>query len=887
MTNQEFSDSFTTLLNSYNTQAQFGEEASRADISLDEYEKSVLLTQAQDLVVKSYFDRNFNQQGEGFDDSTRRQVDFSSLIRVALLTPTVTDLLYDSRGVIFKMPRKIINGHIVEGTTDVLFILNEKLLVETTLNDGNRKTWILNNYGDGTIKYYSEPRVANTDLSKYYLIDGDDTHYYKHPGTPINHSGYGDYWTIEGDKEAVRYSEYPTYTAHDGIPVYWTINNGTRWYYDEPVSTFHHGTDNYWTIDLDSSPQPHYSTNPGTPTHVPAVPTHWTISHQGVEDPTEYYEAIEVVSGTNATTYYTIDLDNPSIEYESDPGTPTETVTPAYWVINGDTENPVSTDPGTPVEHLGTPDAWVVNGTDSFPFDPSESYVYNKVSYWITDMTGNTQFPYDPVSVYTDNIYWKDDELRNQDSPFWRDPYIIFEPRWEYEDGTIDPTRVIGFYITSNYGTLGPFKNKPNIQLYKEKITYWLIDEDETNPYFKEVTSTEVVEAESWSLEYNGRTYIYNTEPTVVKIPGTPTKWTLVIGGETVTYNEEPTVDYHAAVSTWKFDDIDTIYTSEPHVIEHTSGGTYYQVVWSNDGTGHSAGDSVNGVIYKEPAPTINSYDGEDEYWTLAGNTYSSEPHTVFHSGQQEYWTVNVTPGVMYLNQPVFHEHEAQSPYWVIDVDERVFYHQPVIIAHNGTASYWTFTGIDKEFYTVDPPQVTMVTDPNPELNYWTINDEDIHYYGNGRPEFDVIDGVESNKSIKEYIIVPISYREYDREMSKPYAQPLKKQAWRLFQNNSMGFDFDSELIPKFNITQHFANPSQPGYNVGDVQLIYKIRYIRRPRPIILENLPNDLEIDGETMESSCELNPIIHIDILNKAVELALATRSKVQPQQNEQRRQ
>lgn len=46
MTNQEFSDGFSVLLNSYNTQALFGEQASQAEITLDEYEKSVFLTQA-------------------------------------------------------------------------------------------------------------------------------------------------------------------------------------------------------------------------------------------------------------------------------------------------------------------------------------------------------------------------------------------------------------------------------------------------------------------------------------------------------------------------------------------------------------------------------------------------------------------------------------------------------------------------------------------------------------------------------------------------------------------------------------------------------------------------------------------------------------------------
>lgn len=117
--------------------------------------------------------------------------------------------------------------------------------------------------------------------------------------------------------------------------------------------------------------------------------------------------------------------------------------------------------------------------------------------------------------------------------------------------------------------------------------------------------------------------------------------------------------------------------------------------------------------------------------------------------------------------------------------------------------------------------------------------------------------------STKEYVIVPISYKEYDREMSKPYAQPLKKQAWRLFQNQVTGFDINTELIPRFNVTNSAQTP-----------FVYKIRYVKRPRPIILEDLPNDLEIDGENTASSCELNPIVHMDILNKAVELAIATR-------------
>lgn len=117
MTTQEFSNMFDTLLNSYNTEATFGEATSKADIVLDEYEKSVLLTQAQDFIVKSYFDRTLNYQGQGFDDSSRRQVDFSTLIKVSTATKTVNGTPFDSRGKLYTMPER------------VLLILNEKVTI--------------------------------------------------------------------------------------------------------------------------------------------------------------------------------------------------------------------------------------------------------------------------------------------------------------------------------------------------------------------------------------------------------------------------------------------------------------------------------------------------------------------------------------------------------------------------------------------------------------------------------------------------------------------------------------------------------------------------------------------------------------------------------------
>lgn len=104
--------------------------------------------------------------------------------------------------------------------------------------------------------------------------------------------------------------------------------------------------------------------------------------------------------------------------------------------------------------------------------------------------------------------------------------------------------------------------------------------------------------------------------------------------------------------------------------------------------------------------------------------------------------------------------------------------------------------------------------------------------------------------------IVPVSFDEYNRLMSKPYKCPLKNQGWRLLQSNNSGI---SEIIV-----------------VGGTISEYKLRYIRRPKPIILTVLNetySNVSIDGLTAITECELDPILHPEILQRAVELAKAS--------------
>lgn len=63
------------------------------------------------------------------------------------------------------------------------------------------------------------------------------------------------------------------------------------------------------------------------------------------------------------------------------------------------------------------------------------------------------------------------------------------------------------------------------------------------------------------------------------------------------------------------------------------------------------------------------------------------------------------------------------------------------------------------------------------------------------------------------------------------------------------------------------------GYNINNLTTTdYTIKYIKRPKPIILQNLPDSLSIQGQTDLSQCELDPCIHQEILQRAVELAKA---------------
>lgn len=102
-------------------------------------------------------------------------------------------------------------------------------------------------------------------------------------------------------------------------------------------------------------------------------------------------------------------------------------------------------------------------------------------------------------------------------------------------------------------------------------------------------------------------------------------------------------------------------------------------------------------------------------------------------------------------------------------------------------------------------------------------------------------------KDKSEVTVIPITQDLYSRIKENPFRNASKNRVLRLVIGNTI------ELISKYNIES------------------YLIRYLSRPKPIILENLSDfGVTIDGYTGVSECKLSTALHNIILEKAVQLA-----------------
>lgn len=119
MTTQEFSNEFDVLYNNIMSNQAPG---------LDEYEKSIFLTKAQEELVRDYFNSRNVKNAQGFDDNQKRQYDFSTLLssitlpdfidtyRALSVHGSVTyNTIFDSRAKIYIAP------------SDLFLVINESI----------------------------------------------------------------------------------------------------------------------------------------------------------------------------------------------------------------------------------------------------------------------------------------------------------------------------------------------------------------------------------------------------------------------------------------------------------------------------------------------------------------------------------------------------------------------------------------------------------------------------------------------------------------------------------------------------------------------------------------------------------------------------------------
>ena len=99
--------------------------------------------------------------------------------------------------------------------------------------------------------------------------------------------------------------------------------------------------------------------------------------------------------------------------------------------------------------------------------------------------------------------------------------------------------------------------------------------------------------------------------------------------------------------------------------------------------------------------------------------------------------------------------------------------------------------------------------------------------------------------------VVPTIHDDLDKVLKNPFKSPNSRKVIRLDFNNKI------ELISKYNISN------------------YKIRYLKKPNPIILVKL-EDLNIDKKQEVSNGETNPILHERIVQRAVQLAVQSKVK-----------
>ena len=99
--------------------------------------------------------------------------------------------------------------------------------------------------------------------------------------------------------------------------------------------------------------------------------------------------------------------------------------------------------------------------------------------------------------------------------------------------------------------------------------------------------------------------------------------------------------------------------------------------------------------------------------------------------------------------------------------------------------------------------------------------------------------------------VYPVTQDDYNKTKRNPFRGANDRRALRLDLSDGV-----IEIVCKYIVKNYY------------------VRYLRKPKPIVLVNMPNNLTIDGVGKKSECELHEALHQRILERAVTEALQSK-------------
>lgn len=141
----------------------------------------------------------------------------------------------------------------------------------------------------------------------------------------------------------------------------------------------------------------------------------------------------------------------------------------------------------------------------------------------------------------------------------------------------------------------------------------------------------------------------------------------------------------------------------------------------------------------------------------------------------------------------------------------------------------------------------------------------------------------------KEVLIVPVTQDEFWRTHNDPFRGPNARRVLRLAYDISDTLSLNSDTITfgsaggsddiivttdgQWAVVSGGITVDHPNKYVELISkypvAAYRLRYVRYPDPIILEDLPDGLTINGYSTKMPCSLNPQIHQRIVDEAVNI------------------